>query len=122
MLLLVDGFGWRFLQEYEDRYPFLARFGRDGVVAKLTSQFPSTTSAHVTTLHTGLPVGTSGIYEWFQLEPSLDAVIAPLLFSFAWGSSQADLRPGGHVSSNQVRPASPTAARRWVLALTRVRP
>jgi predicted AlkP superfamily pyrophosphatase or phosphodiesterase len=82
VLFLVDGFGWRFFERFQDA-PFLQRVARDGRVEKLTSQFPSTTAAHITTIHTGLPVGESGVYEWFLYEPSLDRIIAPLLFSRA---------------------------------------
>jgi predicted AlkP superfamily pyrophosphatase or phosphodiesterase len=83
ILLFVDAFGWRFLQRYYDQYPFLGRIVNEGVISKLTAQFPSTTTAHVTTIHTGLPVGASGLYEWFIYEPTLDEIIAPLLFSYA---------------------------------------
>ncbi|WP_346290981.1 alkaline phosphatase family protein [Sphaerothrix gracilis] len=83
ILILVDGFGWRFFERFGDRLPLLQRFMTAGVASKLTTQFPSTTSAHVTTLHTGLPVGESGVYEWFYYEPLLDAIFAPLLFSLA---------------------------------------
>ena len=82
ILFFIDAFGWRFVDKYMD-HPFLQRFARDGLVSKISSQFPSTTSAHVTTIHSGLPVGQSGIYEWYYYEPALDAVIAPLLYSFA---------------------------------------
>lgn len=82
VLFLVDGFGWRFIERFQDA-PFVKRLTRDGTLEKLTSQFPSTTAAHVTTIHTGLPVGESGVYEWFYYEPLVDRVIAPLLFSFA---------------------------------------
>jgi predicted AlkP superfamily pyrophosphatase or phosphodiesterase len=82
VLLFVDAFGWRFFERHAD-HPFLARIVRDGVVSQLTSQFPSTTTAHVTTIHTGMPVGEHGAYEWFFYEPQVDAVIAPLLFSYA---------------------------------------
>ena len=34
---------------------------------------PSTTTAHLTTLYTGLPVEQHGLYEWHVYEPSLDA-------------------------------------------------
>ena len=81
-LLFLDAFGWRFFEKYQD-HPFLKRFKDQGIVSKITTQFPSTTAAHVTTIHTGMEVGTSGTYEWFQYEPSLDRIITPLLFSFA---------------------------------------
>src|SRR4051794_25727510 len=75
ILLFVDAFGWRFFERYAERAPFLKRFVEQGMVAQLTSQFPSTTAAHVTTIHTGLPVGQSGVFEWYYYEPQLDAII-----------------------------------------------
>jgi hypothetical protein len=88
VLFLMDGFGWRFFEKFQGE-PFLKTAAREGQVEKLTAQFPSTTAAHITTLHTGMPVGEHGIFEWIYYEPTLDAVIAPLLFSFA-GTSQRD--------------------------------
>jgi hypothetical protein len=83
ILLFIDAFGWRFFEQYSDHYPFLKRFVDAGVVSKLTTQFPSTTAAHTTTIHTGLPVGTHGVYEWNYYEPLLDQIIAPLVFAYA---------------------------------------
>lgn len=83
VLLLLDSFGWNFFESRAERYPFLQRLLTDGVVSQLTAMFPSTTAAHVTAIHTGLPPATSGVYEWFFYEPTINRVIAPLLFSFA---------------------------------------
>ena len=82
ILFLVDGFGWRFFERFQD-VPFLRRIARHGRVEKLTSQFPSTTAAHLTTIHTGWNVGQSGVHEWIYYEPLVDAIIAPLLFSYS---------------------------------------
>jgi hypothetical protein len=91
VLVVVDAFGWSCAERHAD-HPFLRRVAADGVLAQLTSQFPSTTSAHMTTLHSGLPLGETGIYEWFQLEPALDRLIAPLLFSYAGDTDRETLR------------------------------
>ena len=91
VLLLVDGFGWRFFERFRDT-PFLKRIAKSGSIEKLTSQFPSTTAAHLTTIHTGLPVGASSIYEWFIYEPALDQIIAPLLFSHSGTRERETLR------------------------------
>lgn len=82
VLLFVDAFGWRFYERFQDA-AFIKRIAKHGRIEKLTSQFPSTTAAHVTTLHTGLPVGVTGVHEWFYYEPKVDRIIAPLLFSVA---------------------------------------
>jgi predicted AlkP superfamily pyrophosphatase or phosphodiesterase len=99
VLFLVDGMGWRFCERFQDA-PFLKRITRGGSVEKLTSQFPSTTAAHITTIHTGLPVGESGVFEWYYYEPTLDRIIAPLLFSGAGETARDTLKNSG------VNPAS----------------
>lgn len=95
ILFFVDGFGWRFFDKYRDRFPALKRFIDGGIASKLTSQFPSTTAAHVTCINTGLPVGESGVYEWFYYEPLVDRVIAPLLFSYAGDHALGTLKESG---------------------------
>ncbi len=83
ILILIDGFGWKFLEKHQSRYPFLTQFFKEGIVSKITSQFPSTTAAHITTLCSNQEVGQHGIYEWFIYEPLLDRVVAPLPYVFA---------------------------------------
>lgn len=92
--LFIDAFGWRFFERFQD-HPLLRRFATTGSVTRLTSQFPSTTSAHVTTLYTGEPVGRHGVFEWFYYEPQIDAVIAPLLFSYAGDEGRESLADQG---------------------------
>lgn len=95
IVLLIDSFGWSFFEKYADEYPFLQHLIRNGQVSKITAQFPSTTAAHVTCINTGLSVGQSGIYEWQYYEPKLDAVILPLLFSYAGTKEREQLRATG---------------------------
>ena len=92
VLCLADALGWRFFEQWGAHHPLLRRATADGVVTKLTSQFPSTTAAHVTAIHTGIPVGESGVHEWYYYEPTVDAVIAPLLYSFAGDHERDTLR------------------------------
>jgi predicted AlkP superfamily pyrophosphatase or phosphodiesterase len=94
VLFLVDAFGWRFFERFQDAQ-FIKRIAKHGKIEKLISQFPSTTAAHLTTIHTGLPVGQSGVYEWYYYEPQLDAIIAPLLFSYAGTKEWDTLRVSG---------------------------
>ena len=100
VLFLVDAFGWRFFERFQDA-PFIKRIARQGKIEKLTSQFPSTTAAHLTTIHTGSNVGQSGVHEWIYYEPQLDAIIAPLLFSHAGGGKARDT-----LKATGVQPAS----------------
>lgn len=105
ILVLLDGFGWRFFEPRAERYPALRRFLDQGVVSRLTTMFPSTTAAHVTAVHTGLDPAASGVFEWFFFEPTLGRVIAPLLFSFA-GDYGRDTLLAAKVSPADLLPAT----------------
>ena len=92
VLFFIDAFGWRFFERYADKYTSLKTFAQHGIVSKLTSQFPSTTAAHVTCIHTGLNVGQSGVYEWNYYEPLVDEIITPLMFSYAGDKARDTLK------------------------------
>ncbi len=94
VLFLIDAFGWHFFDRFQDS-SFIWEITHAGTVTKLTSQFPSTTAAHITTIHTGMPVGEHGIFEWYYYEPRLDDVIAPLLYSFSGTPQRDTLKPTG---------------------------
>jgi predicted AlkP superfamily pyrophosphatase or phosphodiesterase len=95
VLFFVDAFGWRFFDQYAEKYPLLKTILQRGMVSKLTSQFPSTTPAHVTCINTGLNVAQSGVYEWNYYEPLVDAIITPLRFSYAGDSKPDSLKATG---------------------------
>jgi hypothetical protein len=106
--IFIDAFGWRFFERFQD-HPLLQRFIHRGVVNRITSQFPSTTSAHVTTLYTGQPVGQHGVFEWFYYEPTVDRLIAPLLFSYAGDDERETLARDG-VDGTRLLPNGALAA------------
>jgi hypothetical protein len=74
-LILLDAFGMKFVERHSS-HPLLKRLEME----PLASQFPSTTTAHLTTLYTGLPVTEHGLYEWRIYEPRVGDVIRPLPF------------------------------------------
>src|SRR3990170_2031749 len=86
-VVVLDAFGWAFVQRHAD-HPFLRRLE----IEPVASQFPSTTTAHLTTLYTGLPVEQHGLYEWQGYDPGLDTIILPLPFVSAAGPLPLDPR------------------------------
>ncbi len=98
VLVYFDAFGWRFFERHGGHPLF-----RDARAIPLTSQFPSTTAVHSTTINTGLPLTQHGVYEWFVYEPLLDRLIAPLPFSFAGDRERETLHAAG-LDPSQVFP------------------
>lgn len=105
VLFFLDAFGWRFFEQFADSHPLLRELQQQGSVAKYTSQFPSTTAAHATAIHSALPVGQSGVFEWQYYEPTLDEMIAPLLFSVAGAKQRETLAEMG-VRPDEIYPPS----------------
>ncbi len=108
VFVYFDAFGWTFLERHAD-HPVFAHARKDGLLAQLTSQFPSTTTAQVTTIHSGLPVAEHGLYEWHVYEPSLDRLITPLLFSFAGDGRRGTLV--GQIDPDELFPVDSIYAR-----------
>ncbi len=93
VFLFLDAFGWNHFSYFQNRrHRVIQKVAEQGKVYKITSQFPSTTAAHVTTFNTGQIVGEHGVYEWQYFEPEVDEVIYPLLFSFAGEKKRDTLR------------------------------
>lgn len=93
IVFFVDGLGWDYFEKFSPTVPMLKQLDVDGITSKITSEFPSTTSAHLTTMHTGTPVATHGIYEWYYYEPKVDRIISPLLYSYAGDNGRDTLLP-----------------------------
>lgn len=66
VLIVIDGFGKTFSDRHLE-HPFLQRLALE----PLEAQFPTTTTAHMTTLYTGLSVAEHGLYEWTIKDPVL---------------------------------------------------
>lgn len=84
ILFVLDAFGYNQYERLKDHHPFFKWVTGSGVVSKLTTQFPSTTTNNITTLQAGLPVSETGIYEWYIYEPIIDAVYNPLTYRYAY--------------------------------------
>ena len=106
VLFFIDAFGWHFFEKFADHFPFLQRFVRQGRATAITSQFPSTTACHVTCIHTGMPVGQSGIFEWFYYEPRAGGVIAPLPFCHAGDKQRDTLKAEGLTAADIFPPGT----------------
>lgn len=104
----VDALGWTFLERHA-AHPMVERARSEGLVTQLTAQFPSTTTAQVTTVHSGLTVAEHGLYEWHVYEPAFDRLITPLLFSFAGDGMRGSLV--GRIDPDDLFPTESVYAR-----------
>jgi len=80
VLLVIDAFGYDSFEKYHHHSKFLTKVVKEGIVSKLTTQFPSTTTSNITTFQTGLPISQTGVIEWFYYEPYIDGIFSPLIY------------------------------------------
>lgn len=95
VLFLIDGFGYFQWLKYTQHYEFLERVTKKGVVSPITTVFPSTTAATLTTIHSGLTPQEHGLPEWWIYFEEIHKLVATLPFS-AMGDDGPDtlLRSG----------------------------
>jgi hypothetical protein len=80
VLMLFDGLGYRELSRQTER-EFFGSLAKAGSVRPITTVFPSTTAAALTSVSTGLTPQEHGLPEWFVYMDELDEVIATLPFT-----------------------------------------
>lgn len=82
VFILVDAFGWKFYKSVREDSKFFKEIRKRGIEEKITSQFPSTTTTHVTSVITGKDVSTHGFFEWFTYDSKINEVFTPFLFDY----------------------------------------
>jgi len=80
ILLLCDGFGYNEWKRQTAR-GFVGALSEKGSVRPITTVFPSTTAAALTTISTGLTPQEHGLPEWYVYMDEIGDVIATLPFS-----------------------------------------
>lgn len=81
ILLLIDGFGYRQLMKEYKNHKFFKKIVEKGVLSPITTIFPSTTAAAITTICTGLTVQEHSLPEWNVYFKELDIILETLPFS-----------------------------------------
>jgi predicted AlkP superfamily pyrophosphatase or phosphodiesterase len=95
VVLLIDGFGWHQWLQYAEHYDFFTRVTARGTVAPITTVFPSTTAAALTTIHSGLTPQEHGLPEWWIYFDELDTIAASLPFTPLGGGGRDKLLEAG---------------------------
>jgi len=81
VLFFVDSFGWQHWQEYCDRFRTTASVVEKGTLTPISTLFPSTTAASVSTMSLGVLPSQHALYEWNLYIPAYGEVIQSLAFS-----------------------------------------
>ena len=81
VLLTVDSLGYDMWHDNAKNSELIKLFSRHGSVEPITTVFPSTTAAAVTTINTGLTPLQHGLLEWTLYFEEIGMVIHPLPFT-----------------------------------------
>lgn len=95
VLLIVDGFGYQYFEYLTKHSVYFKRVYEDGRVYSLTTVFPSTTPAALTTLHSGLTPQEHGLLEWYTYFEEFQKIIMPLQFRIGWNDEINSLLGAG---------------------------
>ena len=94
VLFFIDSFGWEFWQRYADRSRVMGHVRDQGILTPISTLFPSTTAASVTTLNLGVLPAQHGVYEWNMYVPAYGETIQSLAFSTLGNDGVSCLKRG----------------------------
>jgi len=80
IMFFIDGFGYYQWTKYYEKLNFFKNFTANGKIIPLTTIFPSTTAATVTTINSGLTPNRHGLPEWTVYFKEIDMIINTLPF------------------------------------------
>ncbi len=80
LLVVLDGLGYYEMKRNRSVLPFFSRCLKDGLILPVTTVFPSTTSAALTTMHTGKLPAEHGVIEWYLYLRELGMLVESLPF------------------------------------------
>jgi hypothetical protein len=89
ILLLIDGFGYLQWLKHFKQNDFLKLVTQKGKVFPITSVFPSTTAAALTTINTGLTPQEHALPEWYVYFKEIDMIVTTLPFT-PFGANEQD--------------------------------
>ena len=95
VLILLDGLGYTMWLDAQGQRGFFRDMSRKGTVMPITSVFPSTTAAAVTTMSTGLTPVEHGLPEWVLYLHELGLTINTLPFTKLESDRRVSLKDEG---------------------------
>jgi len=81
ILLLIDGYGYNQWLKCYKKHEFFKEISQRGAVSPITTVFPSTTAAALTTINTGLTPQEHALLEWYVYFEEIDMIINTLPFT-----------------------------------------
>jgi predicted AlkP superfamily pyrophosphatase or phosphodiesterase len=100
ILFVIDGLGWHDWMHHSLQFPFYEKLFTKGKIFPITSVFPSTTPAALTTIHTGFTPQEHGLLEWYTYFEEFQKVIMPMQFRATWDEDvNSLLKEGGTVQN-----------------------
>lgn len=78
VFFMIDGFGFNIYEKMGSKNKFFKTFSENGKINKITSVFPPTTAAVLTTIHSGQAPIEHGFFEWNLYMPTIGEIIESL--------------------------------------------
>ncbi|MHB1830527.1 MAG: alkaline phosphatase family protein [Candidatus Micrarchaeaceae archaeon] len=91
VLVVLDGFGYRMWIDSDKDKGFFGKIAQKGIMMPITTVFPSTTAAAITTINTGLSPLEHGLPEWVLYFKEVKMIINTIPFTSYMSEKRSNL-------------------------------